>query len=70
MAQQGDVTAVSQYPEPPHFYKLYKDGPQSGPPPPPPIQGEFTVFGAPFNLVRGRQQRSADAMPMLPFLPI
>jgi hypothetical protein len=47
----ADHTAVSQYPAPPHFYKLYKDGPGSGPPPPPPVEGEFAMFGAPFNLV-------------------
>ncbi|KIY97878.1 Cofactor required for Sp1 transcriptional activation subunit, putative [Monoraphidium neglectum] len=46
----GEVAAVSQYPEPPHYYRLYRDGAQAGPPPPPPVVEEFTLFGAPFNL--------------------
>lgn len=46
----AESNAVSQYPEPPHFYKLYKDGPQAGPLPPPCVEGEFPIFGVPFNL--------------------
>jgi hypothetical protein len=67
----ADAAAVSQYPAPPHFYKLYRDGPAAGPPPPPPPDGEVSVFGAPLNLVGraalGPRRRSrVSAAPLSP----
>ncbi|GBF91126.1 hypothetical protein Rsub_04795 [Raphidocelis subcapitata] len=47
----AELGAVSQFPAPPHFYTLYRDGPSAGPPPPPaPADGDLTVLGAPFSL--------------------
>eukprot|EP00877_Chromochloris_zofingiensis_P009548 jgi/Chrzof1/4847/Cz15g01130.t1 len=42
--------AITPYPEPPSFYKLYKDGVTAGPPPPPCVEEDLVVFGQQFSL--------------------
>ena len=64
MAEPNSNAAVSQYPAPPHFYELYRNGAAAGPPPPPPPGDDITVFGAPLSLVRswrgGGKERGRD----------
>ena len=52
--QQQDQQGVSPFPTPPlMFYKHYTDEKvKSGqaPKPPAPVKGEYTMFGAPFNV--------------------
>jgi hypothetical protein len=54
--EEGNQPAeqISQFPPPPSFLKLYKDGPNAGPSPPPiPPPGEpLNVLAVPFDIVR------------------
>lgn len=51
--------AAAPYPNPPPFYKLYKN-PGTAPRPPPPVEGKFLVFGFEFD----------TAEPLVPSLPV
>lgn len=40
---------VSEFPAPPAFFALYRDGADSGPPPPAPLAPTYHMFGTPFS---------------------
>ncbi len=50
---EAQVTATG-FPLPPPWFRLYKDGPESGPAPPRPVTDEFQVYDTAMNLVRTR----------------
>lgn len=40
---------VSEFPKPPSFFELYKDGKDSGPSPPTPMSPTYHMFGTPYS---------------------
>lgn len=52
--QQEDAAAegpeiVSEFPAPPAFFVLYRDGADKGPPPPEPMEPQYHTFGTPYS---------------------
>ena len=46
---QDSVNLVSEFPPPPLYFILYKNGIQSGPAPPMPMSPNYHMFGIPYS---------------------
>ena len=47
--QETEVEIVSEFPNPPTYFDLYKDGVSSGPSPPTPMEPTYHMFGTPYS---------------------
>ncbi|TYZ66533.1 hypothetical protein PybrP1_006385 [[Pythium] brassicae (nom. inval.)] len=48
-ATEAAPEIVSEFPAPPAFFVLYRDGADSGPPPPAPLTPTYHMFGTPYS---------------------